>query len=167
MGRSRSILTGVLTLLFTQAAIGVASSPRETAAAPAVQTQNVLRARVGDRQVQQILTRIRTAADTLRRGVNSSYGYRQALEPEVIAAADDVIEATDHLNDHIVRRQTTQLDVEDVLRQGASLEAALGRQQSSTQLQNTWTGLRRDLDALASAYNITWDWRNPRYSSYD
>src|SRR4029450_13029003 len=98
MGSSRSILTSVLALFFTQAAVGVASSPRETA--PVAQTQRVLQARVSDRQVQQILTRIRAAADTLRRGVNSNYGYRQALEPEVIAAADDVIQATDHLNDH-------------------------------------------------------------------
>jgi hypothetical protein len=51
-----------------------------------------------------------------------------------------------------------------VLRRGASLESSLAAQQSTTQLQNVWTGLRRDLEALASAYNIKWDWQNPQYS---
>jgi len=35
----------------------------------------------------------------------------------------------------------------------------------STQAERDWLSLRGDLDGLARAYNVAWNWDNPRYTS--
>jgi hypothetical protein len=50
-----------------------------------------------------------------------------------------------------------------VLRRGALVDEALARQSRPANVQNTWAAMRRDLDSLASAYSMNFDWRNPTY----
>jgi hypothetical protein len=125
---------------------------------------------VSDRQIQQILTRIRTDAEALQRSVDVSLRggtYRQPADQDLSYLIDDVIQATDHLADHIDRRQVTQVDVDDVMRRGAELEDAIVGRSSSQQVRNGWSRLRADLDSLASAYGMSWDWQNPTYAPID
>ncbi|HEX5214272.1 MAG TPA: hypothetical protein VFV98_02350 [Vicinamibacterales bacterium] len=135
--------------------------------APQFNTRDQFDARVNDREVQQILTRIRTSADSLLRGLvpasqGRGYGYR-AQQGDVAYLVEDLAEAALHLNDHIVRRETTRTDVEEVLRRGVLVDEAMARQSRNTSVQNTWTTMRRDLDRLASAYSMNFDWRNPTF----
>jgi hypothetical protein len=127
-----------------------------------------VRPRVTDRQIQQIVTRIRTDADALRRSadVSTTRGgtYRQPADQDLSYLIDDVVQATDHLADHLDRRQVIQVDVDDVMRRGAELEDAIVNRSSSQQVRNGWSRLRADLDSLASAYGMSWDWRNPAYA---
>lgn len=159
-------LSLVFTALISAAMAGVAPAPATMAApagaADAVQT--VFQPRVAERQVQTLLTRLRTDATALRRLVDARGTYRQSLEPEMVYAIDDLTQATTHLADHITRRQTVRADVEDVLRRGAELSASMDRSQPTAQAQTIWTRMQRDLNSVASAYGITWDWRNPQYS---
>jgi hypothetical protein len=38
------------------------------------------------------------------------------------------------------------------------------RHQLSGQAEQGWLGMRRDLDRLASAYNVAWNWTDPGYT---
>jgi len=147
------------------APIGASARPD----APQFNSQGQFGARVNDRQVQQILTRIRTSADTLIRALDPApqgrgYGYR-AQRGDVASLVEDLADSALHLNDHVVRRETTRTDVEEVLRRGVLVDEAMARQSRNTSVQNTWTAMRRDLDSLASAYSMNFDWRNPTYSN--
>jgi hypothetical protein len=123
--------------------------------------QDIFRPVGGDRQVQQIVARIRTEAETLQRTLNSS------RQDEAFYLVDDIVQASDHLADHLTRRQVVRLDVEDLLRRGAELDNAFSRLRPSRQVESSWAALRRDMDSLAAAYGMNWDWRNPTYSPSD
>ena len=137
-------------------------------AAVAYQSRDVFRPAASDRVVRPILVRIRTDAEALRRLAVSRGTYgRQSSNDDVSYLIDDVVAASDHLTDHFDRREVVQADVEDLMRRGAELEEAIGTLRASQQLRNAWTRLQGDLNSLASAYGMTWDWRNPSYSSMD
>jgi len=57
-------------------------------------------------------------------------------------------------------RQFNSTAVRNLLQSAAYLNNFVSDQQLSYQTQNSWTPLRQDLDRLASAYNIAWDWSN-------
>jgi len=57
-------------------------------------------------------------------------------------------------------RQFNSTAVRNLLQSAAYLNNFMSDQQLSYQTQNSWTPLRQDLDRLASAYNIAWDWSN-------
>lgn len=159
-------LSLIFTALVSAAMAGAAPAPASTAA-PAgaiAAAQTVFQPRISERQVQTLLTRIRTDATALRRLVDTRGTYRQTLEPEMVYAIDDLTQATTYLSDHITRRQTVRADVEDVLRRAAELAASMDRSQPTPQARTIWTRLQRDLNSVASAYGITWDWNNPQYS---
>ena len=150
-------------------ATGLPAARRTDAPPPASQYQNQtpgdFRPRVNDRQVQQILTRIRTDAETLRGAVGTSPPYGRAYgrarrDDDVSYLIDDLVQAADHLADHVDRRVVLRVDVEDVLRHGAAIQDALTQQRLA---QQRWPALRRDLDNLASAYGLSWNWQNPQY----
>lgn len=164
MGRIRMSL--MFTALIVATMAGIAPAPASIGAPGGVLSaaQGSFQPRIPERQVQTMLTRIRTDSESLRRLVDARGSYRQSLEPEMVYVLDDLVQATTHLTDHITRRQTVRADVEDVLRRGAALDASMGRSQPTAQARTIWTRMQRDLDSLATAYNITWDWRNPQYS---
>jgi hypothetical protein len=81
------------------------------------------RPRVSDRQIQQIVTRLRSDAQSLQQSIDNSgprgraYGYRARQgSSDVEYLIDDLVQAADHLSDHITRRQVSRADVDDVLR---------------------------------------------------
>jgi hypothetical protein len=120
------------------------------------QSRDQVRARVGDRQIQQILTRIRTDSEALR---SARSGYGSSRGDTLTYLIDDLQAASDHLADHLTRRIVTRADVDDVLQFGSQIDQAM-RQSAA----RGWTALRRDLDDLAAAYDLTTDWQQSPYS---
>ena len=167
--------------LLSATALAVLTIGTSAAASPGVsptlvtagqfQPRDVLRPRSSDTQIRQILTRIRADADALRRNVVASTTrggtYRQPAAEDLSYLIDDVVQSTDHLADHLDRRQVIQLDLDDVMRRGAELEDAIVSRSTSQQVRNGWNRLRADLDSLASAYGMSWDWQNPTYAPID
>jgi hypothetical protein len=49
-------------------------------------------------------------------------------------------------------------DVENVLRQATYIDDFMNRQTLSMRAENDWTTLRGDLNQLASAYSVAWNW---------
>jgi hypothetical protein len=131
-------------------------------------SQNVS-SRLSDQQVKQLLTRTKKNADQFRhsldRALNRSQIDGSREEDDINQSVTDFTETTDHLSDHFDRRQVVTNDVEDVLRHGVSIDSFMQRHQLADQAENDWLTVRRDLDELARAYNVAWNWGNPRYTA--
>jgi hypothetical protein len=130
-----------------------------------------VQSRVNDEQVKQLLTRTKKNADQFRRSLDQALdrsridGSRE--EDNINQFVIDFVEATDHLSDHFDRRQVVTHDVEDVLRRGVSIDSFMQRHQLVIQAENDWLTVRGDLDELARAYNVVWNWNEPRYTSVE
>jgi hypothetical protein len=64
------------------------------------------------------------------------------------------------LRNRVNSRQSTSSDVRNVLEHAAYLNTYVTDRQLSYRTENNWTTLRQDLDTLASAYSIAWNWSN-------
>ena len=131
-------------------------------------SQDVL-SRLSDQQIGQLLTRTKTSADRFRRSLDRA-GDRSRIDGtrednNITQFVEDFAETTNHLSDHFDRRQVVTNDIEDVLRRSVSIDSFMQRHQLAAQAENDWLAVRRDLDDLARAYNVTWNWSNPRYTA--
>src|SRR6185295_9141936 len=70
------------------------------------------------------------------------------------------------VRNHVYSRQSTQADAREVLDHASYLNRFLTDRQFSYQTENNWNVLRQDLDRLASAYNIAWNWSNVPGGNY-
>jgi hypothetical protein len=126
-------------------------------------------ARLNDEQVKQLLTRTKKNAVQFRQSLDQALnrsridGSRE--EDNINRSVTEFAETTDHMSDHFDRRQVVTNDIEDVLRRGVSIDSFMQRHQLADQAENDWLTLRRDLDDLARAYNVAWNWSNPLYTA--
>jgi hypothetical protein len=131
-------------------------------------SQNVP-SRLSDQQIGQLLTRMKKNADrfkhSLDRAVNRSRIDGSREDNNITQFVDDFSETADHLSDHFGRRQVVTIDIEDVLRRSVSIDGFMQRHQLAAQAESDWLAVRGDLDDLARAYNVTWNWSNPRYTA--
>src|SRR4051812_14280801 len=125
--------------------------------------------RVNDQQVVQLLTQTRKNADQFRRSLDQALKRTRIdnsrQEDNIDQFVTDFGETTNHLSDHLARRQVVTSDVQDVLRRGASIDSFMQRHTLADQAENDWVAVRRDLDELARTYNVAWDWSDPRYTA--
>jgi hypothetical protein len=159
---SALVLTGVISLGFSDGA-SWARVPDSH-----VLPQSQMQTRLSDRQVQAIISRIRTNAESLLTTVDGTrprgriFGGTRTTG-DVGYLVDDLLQATLHLSDHVTRREATRTDLDDLLGRADAVDDAFLRTPGSMAAQNTWRTIRRDVESLASAYNVTWDWQNPTY----
>jgi DNA-binding TFAR19-related protein (PDSD5 family) len=128
-------------------------------------------ARVDDKQVEQLLKQIGKKADNFDKGLDRAFDRSRIVDEgrakdELRRSVKDFSQATDRLGDRVKGRESNTLDVEDVLRRGVGIDAAMQHYQLSTQAERNWLSLRGDLDKLARAYNVDWNWNNPGYTPY-
>ena len=121
-------------------------------------------ARVDDQQVKQLLTRMRKEADQFRGSLDKALdrsrlnGSRE--ETSINQSATDFANATNRLRSRFDNRQVVTSEVEDVLRRGGNIDRFMFTQrgQLATSAENDWVAVRRDLDGLARAYGVAWNW---------
>jgi len=160
---SAVVLTGVLAFAFSGDALSARTLVSHTV------PQNQIQTRLTDRQIQVILTRIRSNAEAVLTAVDgvrprgSIFGSRTRQTGDVAYLVDDLVQATVHLSDHVTRRETTRTDVDDLLGRAEALDEVLTRNPGSAASQTAWRNIRRDVESLATAYSINWDWQNPEY----
>ena len=131
--------------------------------------------RMNDRQVEAALRRVETDADRFRasfaNALDRSRFNGTSTEDQLNGYVQGFETATDQLRSRFNNRTSVAADVENVLRQAAFLNDFMMSNRLSAQASNDWTTLRADLDALARAYNVTWDWtqtgvsNNPGYGN--
>lgn len=122
--------------------------------------------RVNDKQAEQLLKQIGEKAGRFDQSLDHAFDRtgiddRQGKDA-IRQSVKDFRQAADRLRDRVKGRQSNTLDAEEVLRRGASINGFMQRYQLGAAAEQGWLSLRGDLDRLAQAYNVAWDWSDAR-----
>lgn len=116
---------------------------------------------LSDFQMRQLVQRLNT------RSVSFSRTLRMDLNRYGAGSADEIRSHLSQFETSLVQlrnrvntRQSSSSDVREVLDHAAYLNTYVSDRQLSYQTENNWSTLRQDLDRLASAFNIAWNWQN-------
>ncbi len=117
---------------------------------------------LNDAQMRQLIDRLNVRSATFSRNLRSDLyrggsNDRSSLD-EVRQQLSQFESALVQLRNRVNSRQSSASDARSVLERAAYLDRYIGDRQLSYQTENNWTALRTDLERLASAYNIAWNW---------
>jgi hypothetical protein len=122
-----------------------------------------------DQATLNLLTKTTRDAQQFDRAVDLALGKNPnrpvnptGIENDADQLVNELIEATTHLRDHVTRREAIAADVEDVLIRAARIDQYMTRNQFAASVEQSWVIVRRDLDQVAQAFRVTWDWTSPR-----
>ena len=120
--------------------------------------------RLSDREVEKILGRIEQQSDRFRSALDSSLdksrlnGSRE--EDDINRFVKEFYEQTKKLRDHFNDHKSTSADVQSVLERAANIDSFMRRNPlRRNDAAREWARLRNNLDELAQAYNVGWQWR--------
>lgn len=118
--------------------------------------------RLNEKQMKALLERIERGADRFR---NSLGKMLDASSLDDTRAEDNINHfvkefeaATDHLKHRFDDDQSAAGDVEEVLRRATRIDGFMTRRGMNSRAQEDWADLRKNLDELATAYNVSWSW---------
>jgi predicted glycoside hydrolase/deacetylase ChbG (UPF0249 family) len=118
--------------------------------------------RVSDREVARLLDRIRsktnTFRDSLKKALNNSRLDRTQREESVNDYVKAFEDETKRLDDHFDHHKSTVADVDSVMQRASRINTFMILHPLDARVQGDWATLRADLELLASAYNISWQW---------
>ena len=125
---------------------------------------------LNDFQMRQLIDRLNTRSATFSRNLRndlnrSSYNDRNSAD-EVRRQLSDFETALVQLRNRVNSRQSSSTDARNVLDRAAFLNTYISGRQLSYQTENNWSALRTDLEQLAGAYNIAWNWSNVPDGNY-
>ncbi len=117
---------------------------------------------LNDFQMRQLIDRLNVRSATFSRNLRQdlnrgSFSSRYSTD-EVRRQLSDYETALVQLRNRVNSRQATSSDVRNVLERAGLLNSFIADQQLSYQTENNWNTLRPDLDRLAGAFNIAWNW---------
>ena len=118
--------------------------------------------RLSDEQVERLLERIEKSADKYRESLDKALD-KSALdhskrEEEINRNVKEFEEATDRLEKHFDDDKAASEDVRNVLTRAIRLDNMMSRYPFTDRAQSDWRLLRNDLDELARAYGVAWEW---------
>jgi hypothetical protein len=118
--------------------------------------------RTSNMQMRQLARRIDTSTDrfsrSLRLALNRSEINGTAEEDEASRNLVAFESATNQLTNRINTRRFTETDVRNVLDRAAVLDSLISRYDFRANTERDWTNLKANLNELASASNIAWNW---------
>jgi hypothetical protein len=118
--------------------------------------------RLRNRQVSGILQRLERSSNIFRNSLNLALvnGHIDETRPQndINSFEPAFSSAMDQFKDRFTHRQAVVADVQDVLQKASIVNGFMTRNRLNLQVQNDWTSVRTDVNALASAYGISWQW---------
>jgi hypothetical protein len=124
--------------------------------------------RYADQQTLALLDRVTRDARQFDRLIDTAMGRDPnrpvnptAIETDVDVLVRELSDTTIHLRDHYTRRQVVEADVQEVMVRGARIDQFMRRNQFSASVENSWRTVRAELDQVARAFNLTWNWTSP------
>jgi len=115
---------------------------------------------LNDYQMRQLIQRLDSRSATFSRNfrmdLNRSNDRYSA--DDIRRHLSEFETALVQLRNRVNSRQSTSSDAAEVLEHAAYLNNYVQERQLSYQTENNWSIVRQDLDTLASAYNIAWNW---------
>jgi uncharacterized membrane protein len=121
---------------------------------------------LNDYQMRQLVDRLNVRSATFSRSFRNDLNrgsYNDRSFDEVRRQLSDFESALVQLRNRVNSRQSSSSDARNVLDRASYLNNYLANRQLSNQTETSWTSLRSDLDQLASAFNIAWNWSNTNY----
>lgn len=120
--------------------------------------------RLNDFQMRQLVDRLNVRSATFSRSLRNDlnrggYNNRNSVD-EINRQLNDFEVALVQLRNRVNSRQSTSSDAQNVLDRAAFLNNYIADRQLSNQTENSWSSLRTDLDQLANAFNVAWNWSN-------
>lgn len=121
--------------------------------------------RVSDRQVRTLLTRIENRTNTFKdqmdRALDNSNIDGTGQEDSINTIISNFENATDRLRNNFSSNRSTANDVQDVLQRAAFINSFMRSNRLSSNVQNTWSSIRTDLNTLAGYYRVSANWNAP------
>jgi hypothetical protein len=118
--------------------------------------------RIADRQVSVILQRLEQSSSRFRGSLNEALVQARISETRPqndINSFEPAFEsAIDQFRDRFTRRQAGQADVQNILQKASLVNGFMTRNRLYVQVQNDWAAVRTNLNALANAYGVSWQW---------
>jgi YMGG-like Gly-zipper len=118
--------------------------------------------RLRDRQVSGILQRLEQSSTRYRSSLNLALVDARIDETrpqnDVNSFEPSFASALDRFKEGFDRRTATAGDVQDVLQKAAIVNGFMTRNRLNVQTQHDWTSVRTELNALANAYGVSWQW---------
>ena len=129
---------------------------------------------LSDAQMRQLVNRINTRTTTFSRALRMDLNRRSVADrnaaDEIRGHMSEFEMALIQLRNRVNSRQSTSSDVRALLDHAVFLNNFVTDRRLSNRTENSWNTLRPDLDRLASAFNVAWNWTNQpgdSASSYD
>ncbi len=117
---------------------------------------------LSDAQLRQLARRIDNGTNrfsrSLRLALNQSRINGTSEEDEASRNLIALESATNQLSNQINTRRFAESDVRNVLERAAVLNSLMANYNFDSIAERDWTMLKQDLDQLASASNIAWNW---------
>jgi hypothetical protein len=118
--------------------------------------------RVTDRQVSGILRRLEQSSNRFRGSLNVALvnGRIDETRPQNdINTFEPALQNTiDQFRDRFNRRQAAAADVQNIMQKASFVNGFMTRNRLNVTVQNDWAAVRTDLNALANAYGVNWQW---------
>ena len=127
-----------------------------------------------DVQAQPQLNRnnTRQVGNMLQRLERSSSRFRNSLNVELVQRSVDQTRpqndistfqpgfdlAIKHFRDQFTRRLAVASDVESIMQKASPINSFITQNTLNPRVKNDWASVRTDLNTLASAYGVSWQW---------
>lgn len=119
--------------------------------------------RLSDDQVERLLERIEKSADKFRESIDDALDKSRADDSKLEKDINRFVQAFENATDRLEKRfdddKSSSADVEEVLTRAASINSMMAHHRFNDRAQADWRLLRGDLNELARAYGVTWEWR--------
>lgn len=118
--------------------------------------------RLSEKEMKNLLERIEKGADSFRDSLKNALGQSRyddtRAEDNINQFVKDFESTTDQLEGRFNDHRAAAATVLEVLNRAASIENFMLRHRLTPRAQSDWAYLRRNLDELAAAYNVAWNW---------
>jgi outer membrane lipoprotein SlyB len=126
--------------------------------------------RASDQQLKDMVGRLDSDRDafqaSLRRASNRNSPEQRQAADHLDRSLNSFQQAADLLRDRVNGRQSNTADAENVLRRASVIDDSMMRDPLDTATQQAWQSVRVDLNDLARAYGINWNWTAAPGTSY-
>jgi hypothetical protein len=148
MNKSKRILFVLVLLALAIIGVSAQAQPR---------TNNV-----ASRQVSGILQRLERSSNRFHDSLNLALvnARMDEMRPEndINTFEPAFTNSADQFKDRFTARQAAAADVQNVLQKALAVNGFMSRNRLSVRVQNDWAAVRTDLNALANAYGVSWQW---------
>jgi hypothetical protein len=118
--------------------------------------------RLSDSDMKRLVAKTEKDADrfkdSLHKELEHEHWQDRRDRDDMNRAAAGFEHATDQLKDHFHHGNARASDVQEVLSRGAEIDSFIVGRHMLPRAHGDWMALRGDLDELAGAYHISWNW---------